>query len=94
MNFDPAVLWSLVRTVGLYPAGTVLQTANNHVVMVMSPNPKDVTRPNCRVLARPDGTAPPDDAPELWEPMPESEHANRVLKPEEHRHDTKELLAA
>ncbi|MCC6350470.1 MAG: HD domain-containing protein [Candidatus Eisenbacteria bacterium] len=94
VNFDPAVLWSLVRTVGLYPAGTVLQTANNHVVMVMSPNPKDVTRPNCRVLARPDGTAPPDDAPELWEPMPESEHANRVLKPEEHRHDTKELLAA
>lgn len=93
-NFDPAVLWALVRTVGLYPAGTVLQTSGNHVVLVTSPNPKDVTRPFCRVLVRPDGTAPAEDAPERWEPMPDSEHAVRVLKPEEHQHNTNELLAA
>jgi len=93
-NFDPAVLWSLVRTVGLYPAGTVLQTASNHVVLVLSPNPKDVMRPFCRVLVRPDGSQPPEDAPEHWEPMPDTEHAERVLKPEEHEHKTKELLAA
>jgi HD-GYP domain-containing protein (c-di-GMP phosphodiesterase class II) len=94
VNFDPAVLWSLVRTVGLYPAGTVLQTASNHLVIVTSPNPKDVTRPFCRVLVRPDGGAPPEDAPERWEPMPDTEHAERVLKPEEHQHDTNEMLAA
>ena len=94
VNFDPAVLWSLVRTVGLYPAGTVLQTATNHVVMVTSPNPKDVTRPFCRVLVRPDGGMPPEDAPERWEPMPDSEHAERVIRPEEHSHNTGELLAA
>ncbi len=93
-NFDPAVLWSLVRTVGLYPAGSVLQTASNHVVLVLTPNPKDVTRPFCRVLVRPDGTQPPEDAPEDWEPMPDTEHAERVLKPEEHQHRTNELLAA
>lgn len=93
-NFDPAVLWALVRTVGLYPAGTVLQTASHHVVLVTSPNPKDVARPHCRVLVRPDGSTPPEDAPERWDPMPDSEHARRVLRPEEHAHDTGGLLAA
>lgn len=94
VNFDPAVLWSLVRTVGLYPAGTVLQTESGHVVLVTSPNPKDVVRPFCRVLVRPDGSAPADDAPENWDPMPDAEHARRVLKPEEHTHNTGEMLAA
>ncbi len=93
-NFDPAVLWSLVKTVGLYPAGSVLQTASNHVVLVTSPNPKDVTRPFCRVLVRPDGSQPSEDAPETWDPMPDSEHADKVIKPEEHQHNTNELLAA
>lgn len=94
VNFDPAVLWSLVRTVGLYPAGTVLQTESNHVVIVTAPNPKEVARPFCRVLVRPDGTSPSADAPEFWEPMPESERARRVLKPEDHPHGTREALAA
>jgi len=39
VNFDPAVLWALVRSVGLYPAGTVLQTSSGAVVLVTSPNP-------------------------------------------------------
>ena len=94
VNFDPAVLWSLVRTVGLYPAGTVLQTESGHVVLVTSPNAKDVMRPHCRVLVRPDGTMPTEDAPELWDPMPDTEHAVRILKPEEHQRDTNALLAA
>lgn len=94
VNFDPAVLWALVRTVGLYPAGTVLQTAGNHVVLATTPNPKDVTRPFCRVLVRPDGGTPADDAPEFWEPMPDTEQVQRVLKPEDHAHDTNALLAA
>jgi HD-GYP domain-containing protein (c-di-GMP phosphodiesterase class II) len=94
VNFDPAVLWSLVRTVGLYPAGTVLQTESNHVVLVTSPNPKDVARPHCRVLVRPDGSLPAEDEPEHWDPMPEHERAARILKPEEHGRDTNALLAA
>src|SRR5262252_660017 len=53
VNFDPAVLWALIKTVGLYPAGTVMQTESGHVVIATSPNPADVTRPFCRVLHRP-----------------------------------------
>ena len=94
VNFDPAVLWALVRSVGLYPAGTVLQTASGHVVLCTSPNPNDVTRPNCRVLVHPDDSVPSEDEPETWDPMPPGDHALRVLLPEEHKLQTADLLAA
>ena len=94
VNFDPAVLWALVRTVGLYPAGTVIQTVSGHLVMSTSPNSADVAHPFCRVLVRPDGTPPPESAPVTWDPMPDTERAYRVLRPEEHAFATQELLAA
>lgn len=93
-NFDPAVLWALCRTVGLYPAGTVMHTATGAVVLALSPNPNDPTRPFCRVLVRADGSTPADDAPELWSPMPAEERVERVIHPEEHKAPTRELLAA
>jgi HD-GYP domain-containing protein (c-di-GMP phosphodiesterase class II) len=94
VNFDPAVLWAIIRTVGLYPAGTVMQTSSGHVVLSTSPNPADVMRPNCRVLVRPGGVTPGADEIETWEPMPASESVARVLRPEEHQADTEKLLAA
>jgi HD-GYP domain-containing protein (c-di-GMP phosphodiesterase class II) len=94
ISFDPAVLWALARTVGLYPAGSMLQTDSGYVVLAMSPNPKDVRRPFCRVLVRPDGTMEPEEGAETWNPIPDSEHVVRVLRPEEHVTDVGELLAA
>jgi HD-GYP domain-containing protein (c-di-GMP phosphodiesterase class II) len=94
VQFDPAVLWALVRAVGLYPAGSVLLTASGHVVLAISPNPADVSRPNCRVLVRPDGTMVADDSGEHWNPMPPTESVLRVLRPEEYSVNTGELLAA
>ncbi len=94
VSFDPASLWALVRTTGLYPPGSVLLTESGWVALAISPNPSDLRRPHCRVLVRPDGSAPPDDAPEFWDPMPASEKVARVLRPEEHSHKTGELLAA
>jgi len=94
VSYDPAVLWALAKTVGLYPAGSVLVTASGHVVLSLSPNSADIRRPNCRVLVRPDGTMEPDENAETWHPMPPTESVARVLKPEEHSVDTKELLAA
>lgn len=92
--FDPAVLWALARTTGLYPPGSVLTTESGWMVLAISPNPNDLRRPHCRVLVRPDGSAPAEDAAEFWDPMPESERVVRVLRPEEHSHKTGELLAA
>jgi HD-GYP domain-containing protein (c-di-GMP phosphodiesterase class II) len=94
VQFDPAVLWSLIRTVGLYPAGSMLLTHSNHVVLAVSPNPRDLRRPFCRVLVRPDGVPVPEDVEEPWDPMPDDENVLRVLQPEETTMDAQELLAA
>jgi hypothetical protein len=81
-QFDPSVRWALIRTVGVYPPGTLLQTVSGHVVLSMSPNPTDPRRPHCKILTRPDGTSPPREAPEYWEPFPEEMKVKQVLKPE------------
>ncbi len=94
VNFDPAVLWALTKTVGLYPAGTVMQTKSGHTVLAMSPNPADVTRPHCRVLLDAAGHTPPEGQGDTWDPMPPEESVARVLPPEEHQADTESLLAA
>jgi HD-GYP domain-containing protein (c-di-GMP phosphodiesterase class II) len=94
VRYDAAVLWALVRSVGLYPAGTLLATASGHVVLSLSPNPTDVHRPFCRVLERPDGTRPEEAEAETWDPMPPHEQVARVLAPEEWPGDTEKLLAA
>jgi HD-GYP domain-containing protein (c-di-GMP phosphodiesterase class II) len=92
--FDPAVLWALVRTVGLYPAGSVMVTDAGQVAIALSPNPEDVRRPMSRVLVRSDGTAVPEEEPELWSPMPSDVSVMRVVRPEEHTFKSSELLAA
>ncbi len=94
VSFDPAVLWALARAVGLYPAGSMLQTESGYVVLALSPNHQDPRRPYCRVLVRPDGTLEPEESAETWNPMPDSERVVRVLRPEEHVVDVGELLAA
>jgi hypothetical protein len=94
VSFDPAVLWALVRTVGLYPAGSVLQTDSGHLVLALSPNPADMRRPHCRVLVQPDGTAVSEEGGEEWAPMPAACHVMRVLRPEEHPFSTSQQLAA
>ena len=94
VTFDPAALWGLVRTVGLYPAGTLLQTDTGHVVLALSPNPNDLRRPTCRVLLDPGQNTPGPDQAEDWNPMPASMSVVRVLKPEEFGFSTAEQLAA
>ena len=51
--YDPAALWALVQTVGVYPAGTLLETASGHMVLSLNNDREDLRRPQCRVLARP-----------------------------------------
>ncbi len=93
IQFDPMSLWALVKTVGLYPAGTVLLTESNHVVLSVSPNPKDLRRPHCRVLVNPDGSVLPESEVVTWDPMPPEETAVRVLEPEDYQ-GAEQLLAA
>jgi HD-GYP domain-containing protein (c-di-GMP phosphodiesterase class II) len=92
--FDPAVLWALVQTVGLFPAGTVLQTESGHTVLSLNNDREDLRRPHCRVLAYPDGSHALEGRPEIWEPMPRHESVARVVPPEEFEAEIDRLLAA
>jgi len=92
--FDPAVLWALVQTVGLYPAGTLMQTESGHMVLSLNNDREDLRRPHCRVLAHPDGRHVLEGRPEIWEPMPRHESVARVVPPEEFEVEIDRLLAA
>jgi HD-GYP domain-containing protein (c-di-GMP phosphodiesterase class II) len=92
--FDPAVLWALVQTVGLFPAGTLLQTESGHTVLSLNNDREDLRRPHCRVVAYPDGSHALDGRPEIWEPMPRHEAVARVVPPEEFEAEIDRLLAA
>ena len=93
-HYDAGALWALVRTVGLYPAGTVMETQSGRVVLSLSPNRDDLERPFCRVLVREDGTEPDPAVPETLDPMPANDAVTHVLKPGEHGYAVEELLAA
>ena len=90
---DPAVLWGLVKSIGLYPAGTVMRTHSGHVVLSVSPNPFDTRRPFCRIIARPGGEWDAG-ATERWDPMPDGEQVESILLPEEHGLPIDVMLAA
>jgi HD-GYP domain-containing protein (c-di-GMP phosphodiesterase class II) len=92
--YDPAVQWALVQTVGLYPAGTLLETASGHTVLSLNNNREDLRRPECRVLARPDHSLVLEARPEIWTPMPRHESVVRVVPPEEFEAGIDRLLAA
>lgn len=93
-RYDTAVVWALVKTVGLYPAGTLLLTTQGHLVVSLGNHPEDVRRPVVRLIARPDGTLPSEHAPEIWSPLPQDLHVARVLHPEEFGFEIDRLMAA
>lgn len=82
-RFDPVVLFALVQCIGLYPAGTIMLTADRHKVLSVAPNVSDAQRPFCRVLAEPDGRTLALDETVTWDPMPAGQSVVRVLPPEE-----------
>ena len=88
------MLWALVKTVGLYPAGSVLLTDSGHVALSLSPNPEDPRHPHCRVLSYPGGRAAEGGEADSWSPMPSDINVVRVLRPEEHQFEAGEALAA
>ena len=94
-HYDPAALWALVRSVGLYPAGSVVEAESGQLALCVSPNPADPRRPHCRLLDRPAAGGGPAEATDgRWSPMPAHERVARVLPPEEHELDVEPLLAA
>ncbi len=94
VHFDPAVLWGLLRTVGLYPPGALLVLDSGHVVLSLTPNPENPRCPVVRVVLQPGGSLASQDPPEDWNPLPAECRVERVLPPEEAVAETQEYLAA
>ncbi len=89
-HFDPAVLWALVHTVGLYPPGTLLRTASRRLWVAVAPHGDDPRRPVVREI-RHGATLEP--AP--WDqnaPLPEDEAVTHVLSPDDVPVDVETLL--
>ncbi len=54
-RFEPALLWALVRSVGLFPPGQMVELNDGSKAVVLKPNPKDLLRPHVRVVTTPEG---------------------------------------
>ncbi len=49
-DFDPALLWALVRSVGFYPPGQLVELSDGRTAVVLAPNPDDLARPHARIV--------------------------------------------
>src|SRR5262249_53747839 len=77
VSFDPAVLWALVRTVGLYPAGSVMHTRPRHLALPLRPDPHR-GRPAAAVRPHPDGAGRHQPAPRARRHLePDAAHGKR-----------------
>jgi HD-GYP domain-containing protein (c-di-GMP phosphodiesterase class II) len=93
LSFDPVMLWALVQSVGLYPPGQMVELTNGMIALVMGPNPKDVERPNVRVVARADARRlAPEEAVE-HKPLPPELSIKRALRSEEYPDESEEAAA-
>ena len=92
-SFDPVMLWALVRSVGLYPPGQMVELNNGTIALVLGPNAADVERPSVRVVARADARRlTPEEAIE-HRPLPPELSIKRALKSEEYPDDSEAAAA-
>ena len=49
-RFDPALLWALVRSQGVYPPGQLVELSDGQVAAVLTPAKADPYRPHVRVI--------------------------------------------
>jgi HD-GYP domain-containing protein (c-di-GMP phosphodiesterase class II) len=91
-QFDRAVLWPLVNTVGLYPAGTLMRMESGRVLLSIAPNTENPRRPLCRELSTLPMAAAAPRAPDVV--LDADDRVLRVLAPEDVDVDVEEQLAA
>ena len=83
-RFDPVMLWALVRTVGFYPPGQLVELSDGRIAAVLAPNPDDLSRPQVRVIM--DECGVPFSAVEAKElrPLPPTLSVKRALAADEY----------
>jgi HD-GYP domain-containing protein (c-di-GMP phosphodiesterase class II) len=85
-RFDPAMLWALVQTVGIYPPGQLVLLDDDMVAAVLAPNAKDLARPHVRIVLDANRVVLRGE-PVEWRPIPADRSIVRALRPEEYPED-------
>lgn len=85
-KFDPLLLKCFIRTVSLYPPGSILLLDNQTIGLVIAPNRTDLLRPVVKVIGNLEGLFEIADEVDLSEHDTEGHYARnivRVVNPEE-----------
>ena len=83
-RFYPALLWALVKAMGYFPPGQLVELEDTSIALVLSPNADDFYRPHVRLIVLADGSRPEGDRPIELRPLPEGRRVRRALKAEEY----------
>jgi HD-GYP domain-containing protein (c-di-GMP phosphodiesterase class II) len=78
-HFEPALLGVLVRAVGLYPAGQMVEISDGSQALVLAPDPEDIERPHVRVMTTCFGEWLPEDRRVDLRPLPAGLSVVRAL---------------
>lgn len=79
-GFESAILWALVRTVGFYPAGQIVELDDGTFGRVLAPNAQDPARPHIRVMATAEGERIPEEEQPEYRPLPSDRAVRHALK--------------
>lgn len=83
-RFDPARCWGLVKTVGLYPPGQVVELDDGSIAVVVTPHPTDPARPGVRLLVGAGGVQLAAGEPGERVPLPAERSVRRALGAADH----------
>ncbi len=94
-RFEPALLWALVQTTGLYPPGQLVELSDGTTAVVLSPSRQHLERPSVRVIMDSGGVpfALVESRARTHDPLPAHLYVNRALRREEYPELPPELLA-
>jgi HD-GYP domain-containing protein (c-di-GMP phosphodiesterase class II) len=83
-RFDPALLGALVRAVGLFPPGQMIELDDGALAVVLAPNVADLGRPHVRLVRDSAGAWADPAKPVEYRPLPAERGVRRVLRAEEY----------
>jgi HD-GYP domain-containing protein (c-di-GMP phosphodiesterase class II) len=83
-KFYPALLWALVKAVGYFPPGQLVELDNGFIALVLAPNADDFFRPHVRIVVRSDGSYASGETPVEYRPLPQERRVVRALKASEY----------